>query len=178
MQGRYIFSGDLDGAPQYSWDASTNGVVPGTLGLSTRLIENPAGGTFPASMTAQQIFDDTDPVTGQPASDNVFNALSSLAQALQANDTTGITNSITLLKAASDHLNVAQSFYGNIQDSLQTASSYATKYDVQLETEISQVEDADVAGAAIELTQANTQLQAAFQMQAQMPHSSLFNYLG
>jgi flagellin-like hook-associated protein FlgL len=152
--------------------------VPGTLAQSTRLIENPAGGTFPASMTAQQIFDDTDRVTGQPAADNVFNALATLAQALQTNDTTGIANSITLLKAASNHLNVAQSFYGNIQESLQSAADYATKYDVQLETQISQIQDADVAGAAIELTQANTQLQAAFQMQAQMPHSSLFNYLG
>ena len=36
----------------------------------------------------------------------------------------------------------------------------------------------DVTAAALEATQANTQLQAAFQMRAKLPHNSLFDYLG
>jgi flagellin-like hook-associated protein FlgL len=47
-----------------------------------------------------------------------------------------------------------------------------------LQTEISNIQDADVTSAATEMTEANTQLQAAMQMQGQMPHSSLFQYLG
>jgi flagellin-like hook-associated protein FlgL len=43
---------------------------------------------------------------------------------------------------------------------------------------LSQKQDADVAAAAIELSQGNTQLQAAFQMRASMPHKSLFEFVG
>ena len=71
-----------------------------------------------------------------------------------------------------------QAFYGNVEDQIQSASTYASKYNVQLETEISNIQDADIISAATELTQGNTQLQAAMQMEGQMPHTSLFNYLG
>ena len=46
------------------------------------------------------------------------------------------------------------------------------------ETEISGKEDADITAAALEATQASTQMQAAFQMRAKLPHTSLFDYLG
>jgi flagellar hook-associated protein 3 FlgL len=179
VQGVFIFSGDQGGTPQYTWDPTqANPVVTQQTAASTQLIEDPAGGTFQASLTAQQIFDDQDPTSGGPAADNVFNALNSLVTALNNNDTTGITNSISLLQASSVHLNTMDAFYGNLEDQLQGASTYASNYNVQLETEISNIQDADIPSAATELTEANTQLQAAMQMEGQLPHSSLFNYLG
>jgi flagellin-like hook-associated protein FlgL len=179
VEGVFIFSGDQDGAPQYTWDPTqANPVVTQQSSASTRQIENPAGGAFAASLTAQQIFDDQDPTAGGPATDNVFNALNTLVTALQNNDTAGITNSIALLQAASVHLNTMQSFYGNLEDQLQGASTYASNYGVQLQTEIGSIQDADIPSAATTLTQANTQLQAAMEMEGQLPHSSLFSYLG
>jgi len=179
VQGLYIFSGDQGETPQYTWDPTkADPVVAGQGAASTQQIENPAGGTFSASLTAQQIFDDQDPATGLPATDNVFNALNTLVTALENNDTAGIANSITLLQAASSHLNTSQAFYGNVEDQIQGASSYASNYDVQLQTEIGNIQDADIASAATELTEGNTQLQAAMEMQGQMPHTSLFSYLG
>lgn len=178
VEGAFIFSGDQDTTPQYTWDPTqANPVVTQQSSASTRQIENPAGGTFAASLSAQQIFDDQDP-TGGPATDNVFNALNTLVTALNNNDTAGITNSITLLQAASSHLNTMQSFYGNLEDQLQSASTYASSYNVQLQTEIGGIQDADIPSAATTLTQANSQLQAAMEMEGQLPHSSLFNYLG
>ncbi|HUB82921.1 MAG TPA: flagellin [Bryobacteraceae bacterium] len=179
VQGVFIFSGDQDQTPQYTWDSTqANPVVTQQTSASTRQIENPAGGTFQASLTAQQIFDDQDPVSGAPAADNVFNALNTLLTALNNNDTSGITNSISLLQAASVHLNTSQAFYGNLEDEIQGANTYASNYNIQLETEISNIQDADIPSAASELSLANTQLQAAMEMEGQMPHSSLFNYLG
>jgi flagellar hook-associated protein 3 FlgL len=179
VQGRYIFSGDQDSSPSYTWDpTAANPVVTVQTPQSTRLIEDPAGGTFPASLTAGEIFDDQGPTTNAPATDNVFNALGTLQTALQNNDTAGITSSISLLQAASSHLNTVDGFYGNVQNEIQNANSYAGNYNVQLQTQISQTEDADLPMAATELTQANTQLQAAMQMEGQMPHTSLFNFLG
>lgn len=179
VQGIYIFSGDEGNTPQYTWDPTgADPVVAVHDAPSTQQIENPAGGTFAASLTAQQIFDDQDPTTGLPATDNVFNALNTLVTALQNNDTAGIANSIPLLQAASIHLNTSEAFYGNVENQIQNASNFASNYDVQLQTEISNIQDADIPSAATELTEANTQLQAAMEMQGQMPHSSLFNYLG
>jgi flagellar hook-associated protein 3 FlgL len=179
VQGRFIFSGDQDSGPVYSWNGSAaNPVVQESNPVSTRLIEDASGGSFPASQRAQEIFDDRDPVTGNPTANNVFNALNSLYQALQNNDTAGINSAIPLLKSASGQLNTMQAFYGNVENRIQNASNFASSYDVQLQTQISQTEDADITSAAMELTQANTQLQAAFEMHGQAPHSSLFNYLG
>lgn len=179
VQGVFIFSGDQSGTPQYTWDPTqANPVVTQQTSASTQQIESPAGGTFQASLTAQQIFDDQDPVTGAPANDNVFNALNTLVTALNNNDTPGITNSISLLQAASVHLNTSEAFYGNLEDQIQGANTYASNYDIQLQTQISNIQDADIPSAATELTEANTQLQAAMQMEGQLPHSSLFNYLG
>jgi flagellar hook-associated protein 3 FlgL len=179
VQGVYIFGGDQNNTPQYTWDPTqADPVVTQQTSASTAQIENPAGGTFQASLTAQQIFDDQDPATGLPATDNVFNALNTLVTALNNNDTAGITNSIPLLQAASVQLNTSEAFYGNLEDQLQDASTYASNYSVQLQTEISNIQDADIPTAATELTQANTQLQAAMQMEGQLPQSSLFNYLG
>jgi flagellar hook-associated protein 3 FlgL len=179
VEGVFIFSGDQGDAPQYTWDPTqANPVVTQQTSASTQQIENPAGGTFQASLTAQQIFDDQDPVAGGPATDNVFNALNSLVTALNGNSTAGITNSIALLQAASVHLNTSEAFYGNLEDQIQGANTYASSYNIQLQTEISNIQDADIPSAATELSEANTQLQAAMQMEGQLPHSSLFNYLG
>lgn len=179
VQGVFIFSGDQDQTPQYTWDpAQANPVVMQQTTASTRRIENPAGGTFQAALSAQQIFDDQDPSTGVPAADNVFQALNSLLGALQNNDTTQITNAIPLLQAASVHLNTCQAFYGNLEDQLQNATAYASNYNIQLETEISNIQDADIPSAASRLTQAGIQLEAAMEMEGQLPHTSLFHYLG
>jgi flagellar hook-associated protein 3 FlgL len=179
VQGRYIFSGDEDGSPQYQYDATAaNPVVQLASGGATREIEDPGGGSFRASKTAQDIFDSTDPATGTPAADNVFASLSGLILALQANDPAAVANVIPSLKAAAERLNSMEAFYGNVQARIQDAASFADQYDTKLQTQISAKEDADVPSAALELTQANTQMQAAFEMRAQRPKTSLFNYLG
>jgi flagellar hook-associated protein 3 FlgL len=179
VQGRYIFSGDQDGGPAYQLDlTASSGVVQLSKAPSTRQVEDPAGGAFPVSKTAQEIFDDSNAADGTPAADNVFAALNNLRNALLNNDQTGISNSISAIQTSSDHLNLMEAFYGGVENRIQDAASFASNYDVQLQTEISQKEDADAPAAALELTQANTQLQAAFQMRGQRPNHTLFEYLG
>ena len=178
VQGRYIFSGDQEGSPSYALDlAASSGVDQLSNPLATRQIQNPAGGGFPASKTAQEIFDHQN-FDGSPAADNVFAALNTLRTALLNNDTAALGASVANLRQASDRLNSMEAFYGTVENRIQDATTFASNYDVQLRTEISQKQDADVTAAALELTQANTQLQAAYQARAKMPHTSLFEYLG
>jgi flagellar hook-associated protein 3 FlgL len=179
VQGRFIFSGDQSDQVPYTFDiTSTNhAVVQGTTASATSRVEDPAGGSFSAGKTAQEIFDPRN-ADGTAASGNVFAALNNLRLALLSGDTAAIANSIAPLKEATQHLNSMQSFYGAVQNRIQSASDYGSAADTRLRTQISQIEDADIAAAAMAMTAATTQLEAAFQMQGRMPHTSLFNYLG
>ncbi|HWC98030.1 MAG TPA: flagellin [Candidatus Sulfopaludibacter sp.] len=196
VQGRYIFSGDQAGSPSYQLNLSnTDGSGVDRLAAtgSTRLIEDPAGGTFASSKGAQEIFgpvqqgtdsdgnplvDDSGNPVYVPTPDNAFAALNSLRVALLNNDTAGINTALNSIKQASTHLNSALTFYGTVETRIQDATNFATTYDTQLQTEISSKEDTDIPSAALELTAANTQLQAAMTMQGKLPTSTLFNYLG
>ena len=120
----------------------------------------------------------SDPPITTPAADNVFAELNNLRLGLLANDPTQITAASASVQLASDHLNTAQAFYGTVENRITDATNYSSSYDVQLQTELSQKQDADVTSAALEITQGNTQLEAAFQMQAKMPHTSLFDFMG
>ena len=71
-----------------------------------------------------------------------------------------------------------QSFYGEVEDRIQAAQTFSTTYSTQLQTEIGNIQDADIPTAVIQLTQANTTEEAALQMEAKMPQSTLFDYLG
>lgn len=196
VQGRYIFSGDQAESATYQLDLQqppdptvpvdpTAPVDPATLtgvdrlsaAPATQQVEDPAGGSFAASLTAQTIFDHQD-ASGNPAADNVFAALNTLRIALLSNDQTGITSSIAGIQAASLHLNNMEAFYGGVETRIQDANTFAQNYETQLKTEISNIQDADIPSAATELTQANIQLQAAFQVQGQMPKNTLFDFLG
>jgi flagellar hook-associated protein 3 FlgL len=178
VQGRYIFSGDADATPAYASDPTApNGVDRLLMAPATQRVEDPSGGSFAVGRTAQDIFDSRNP-DDSLASNNVFAALNSLRVALQNNDTAGITAAVGSLHLASDHLNTAQASYGSVENRITDASNFADQYDVQLQTELSQKQDADVASAAMLMNQGNIQLQAAFQMQAKMPHTTLFDFLG
>ena len=140
-------------------------------------IEDPAGGSFAASKSAAEIYDLHNP-DGTVASGNVFTALNDLRLALLSNNVTGVTTAIDAVKTASGYLNSMEAFYGTVQNRIDAATDYAQSHDIDLKAQISQKEDADLPTAALQITQGNTQLQAAFQLRAKIPQSSLFDYLG
>ncbi len=178
--GRFIFSGDDDSTQAYTYDATattTNCVDQGSTSASTRQIEDPAGGSFAASLTAQQIFDDRNS-DGTYADDNVFQALNNLYNALMSGSSDAVAGTISNLQAASVHLNSMQSFYGEVEDRVQSAQTFVNSYGTQLQTEISNIQDADIPTAVMEMTQASTAEEASLQMEAKMPQSTLFDYLG
>jgi flagellar hook-associated protein 3 FlgL len=177
VQGQYIFSGDQPDSPYYQLDlAAPQGVDQLLTTGATQQIQDPAGGSFAVSQTAQTIFGDQNP-DGTPAADNVFAALNNLNNALQSNSTAGVQSALQDLQQASTHLNDMQSFYGVVEDRIQAATTYSSSRDTELETQVGSIQDADVTSDAMLLSQANTQLQAAFQAEAQIPKSTLFNYL-
>ena len=183
VQGSYIFSGDQDQTPAYEInngaDPLGNGVTQISTSPSTRQVRDASGGSFAVSETAQQIFDARN-ADGSCATDNVFASLNALQQAVQnttGTDTSAIGTATSNLEAALAQLNSAQGFYGNVEDHIQAAQTYATNQNTQLQTQIGNIQDADVAAESLQLSEDQTQLTAAFQAQAEMPTKSLFDYI-
>ena len=172
VQGRYIFSGDTDQTTPYSIDLTQSSPVSAYQGsASTREIQGPDGTAFPIALTAQQIFDSSNGQT------NVFGSITSLIQGLEANNDTQINSAVSDVQSADTFLNQQLAFYGTVQDRVAGALSFGQNYTVQLQTQLSGVQDADEASAITNMTQAQTQLQAALQSEAQLPRTTLFDFL-
>jgi flagellar hook-associated protein 3 FlgL len=173
VSGRYIFSGDSDQTQPYTYDPTQTPPLSAYQGTaSTRVAQHPDGSTFPIALTAQQIFDSSDPTT------NAFNALNTLITDFQNNDTTAIQTDNEGLAGIGDYLNQQLAFYGTTQDTITSATSYAQTQQTQLQAQISNLQDADVATAITDMTEATTQEQAALESQGRLPRETLFDYLG
>ena len=178
VQGRFVFSGDQDQSFSYDLNLSNaNGVNRLLTTQATRQVTDASGISFTVALTAQNIFDHRNP-DDTLAADNVFAAVNSLRVSLQANDQAGINTALTSLHTANDYLNSQLAFYGSVQNRVQDAQTFASQQNVQLQTALSQTQDADIAQAAVSLTQSQTQRQAALQAQAARPRTSLFDFLG
>ena len=172
VQGRYIFSGDTDQTTPYSIDLTQSSPVSAYQGsATTREIQGPDGTAFPIALTAQQIFDSSNAQT------NVFASITSLMQGLQANNATQITSAVSDVQSADTFLNQQLAFYGTVQDRVAGALSFGQNYTTQLQTQLSGVQDADEASAITNMTQAQTEMQAALQSEAQLPRNTLFDFL-
>lgn len=177
VNGYYIFSGDQNQTQLYQLDSSSpTGVDRLAVATNTDLVQGPGGVQIAASLTANTIFDNRN-ADDSVANNNVFAALAGLQTALQNNDTTGITTAITNLQSASTWMNDQLAFYGNAQDELQSASTNAQNNNVQLQSQLSTLQDADATTAITQLTQAQTQLQAVLDAQARLPQTTLFDVI-
>ena len=177
VNGVYIFSGDQSGSAPYQLDStSPTGVKQLVNAPSTLQVADPTGLTFPVSLTAQQLFDARD-AGNNPTSQNAFAALNNLQLALQSGNNASILSALDGVKSASDYLNQQLSFYGTAQNRITSAIDLANKFQLQDQTQLSNLQDANVTSLALQLTQQTTQLNAAMAAESKRPTTSLFDYL-
>jgi len=173
VEGRYVFSGDEDQQMPYSIDLTQASPISAYAGsASTRQIQAPDGTFFQISETAQTIFDPSD------SQSSVFQAVNNARVALLNNDSAGLNAAIGQLSTASTYLNNQLAFYGLTQDKVATATNDGANLETSLKTELSGIEDADMTQSITDLTQAQTQEQAALSSEAELPRKTLFDYLG
>jgi flagellar hook-associated protein 3 FlgL len=179
VQGRYIFGGDQDESPPYQYDASSpTGVDALTTQNAARVIVNPQAQTVYQGLTGQQIFGPVD-AAGAPTANNTFAALQSLASALQSNDQTGIASGVTALQNVSTYLNQQQAYYGASEQRITSEQNTAANQATELQVEIGNIRNTNVAQAATDLTQESTDQTAALGAEAELANSkTLFSYLG
>ena len=174
VNGAYIFGGDQTSTPPYEFDST--GVKQLTTAPSTRLIQDSSGLTFAVSKTAQELFDARDS-NGNVTPNNVFASLQALKTALLANDPAAIQTAAATITSAHDYLNNQASFYGAVQNRVASALDLAQKFETQDQTRLSSVQDADVAAAALQITQDTTHINAGLASAARQITSSLFDYM-
>jgi flagellar hook-associated protein 3 FlgL len=178
VNGSYIFSGDQSTQPSYALDPTApDGVQQLLTATNTRTIQDVNGTTIATARTATQIFDAQDS-SGNPVSGNVFAAINSLITSLQSNNQAGISAAADSLNAAGQYLNGQLAFYGETEDRVSAATQLAQQFLVQDQTSLGQVQDANVPSAALTLTQAQTEQQAALSVEAKIQQEpNLFSLL-
>jgi flagellar hook-associated protein 3 FlgL len=177
VNGVYIFSGDASGSAPYQLDpTSPTGVDQLVTAQATALTADPTGITFQTSMTAQQLFDAQDTL-GNPTPQNAFAALNNLQLALQSGNVTNITAAISNVQTAGGYLNQQLGFYGAAENRITSAIDLAQKFQVQTQTQLSNLQDTDMTSIAVQVTQDTTALNAAMAAEGKQPTSTLFDYL-
>jgi flagellar hook-associated protein 3 FlgL len=175
--GVYIFSGDQSGSPSYQVDPSSSTGVDRLITPSdTEQVADPSGITFAYSQTAESLFDNRDS-SDNPTAQNAFAALSSLQSALQSGNSTAITQAIASVNTATDWVNQQAGFYGAAENRISSSLDLAQKFQLQTQTTLGNLQDANVATVTLQLTQASTDMDAALAAQAKQPTTSLFDYL-
>jgi len=177
VDGVYIFSGDQSGSPAYQVDpTSPTGVQQLITTQATAVAADPTGITFPVALTAQDIFDNRDS-SGNPTPQNVFASLQNLQNALQGGNSATIAQAVDGVNTSNAYLNQQLGFYGEAENRITSAISLAQKFQVQGQTQLSNLQDADVPTEALQMTQAGTAMDAAMSAEAKQPTTSLFDYL-
>jgi flagellar hook-associated protein 3 FlgL len=177
VSGRYVFSGDSDQvAPFLPVDFTTNpsngvGLYQGSA--STRSVIDSYGVSISVASTAQDIFDGG----GGTTANSVFQTLAELYAALNANNMTAIAQAGADLETAASYLNTQQAHYGDIQNKLSDGLTAQASLDTSLRSQLSNLQDADVAQAITQQQTDNTALTAAESAYASFPKKSLFDYL-
>src|SRR6185437_11411048 len=174
VEGRYVFSGDSDQtAPYLNVDLTqSNGIGAYQGSSATRQVEHPNGSIFSISYTAVQVFD------SGGSSTSVFQSLTALYNDLQSSNIAGLATDADNIGTAASFLDGQQARYGEIQNQVSDAISAQQKLDTQLQTQLSNTQDADSVSAIMELQKESVAQQAALQAHAALPRTSLFSFIG
>lgn len=164
--GRYLFGGDLTGAPPF--DAT--GAYLGDAGV--RELEVAPGVVIAASVRADVA------LSGSGGGTDLFATLRALSTALQANDPNAVAATLTGIDASTAQLSEARATAGATANVLAEASSSARTRRDAATTARSEVVDADLVDAASELALARRALEAALEASARSFEPTLLGKLG
>jgi flagellin-like hook-associated protein FlgL len=177
-EGRYVFSGDLDQKYLYTADwTKPGGIVRADQAGNTRVLEDANGSRFSISRSAHQLLD-TRNADDTFANDNVFNAVYTLAIALENDDAAGVNTASGLLTSALTRLGQETTFFGHAQNRVRDALTLNQNALIARRKELGQSQDTNIAEALVELNLSKVHQEAALGAQARRPLTSLFDFLG
>jgi flagellar hook-associated protein 3 FlgL len=164
--GRYLFNGQkTDQAPYTVAGAAGETTDPGLFYLNV----SPSV-KVPVSITGEVVF-------GAANTDNVFQVLDDLANALDTNNVTGITAALDKIDDSADRLSISWAEVGARMNRFALMEERILDDQVSLKEQRANVADVDVAAAITELKSKETVLQAALSTGARIMQTSLVDFL-
>ena len=166
-QGNYLFSGTITGTASYTVGGpdpsgvtynGNDGVNQVTVGSGYQLAINQPG---------SQLFSNS--------GNSIFLALSNLITAVQSN--TGVDTAVPALGSAATYLSVQTVFYGNALQQTQSQTTYLDAAKLQIAQQENSLGGVDLAAAANNLAQSQTDTQAALAAISKFSQNNLFDYL-
>jgi flagellar hook-associated protein 3 FlgL len=165
-QGQFIFAGTAETQPFVIDGTVPSGVrYAGNNGTNSVSIGN--NYEVKINVPGSQIFNG-------PGAD-VFQALSDLIAALQANS--GIGDATAEVSKAFTYVTTQRVFYGNALNQTQSQQAFLNTTTLNLSQEQNAVSAADMATVATQITSGQTAMNAALAAIGKMPQTSLFDYL-
>lgn len=161
--GRPVFGGTTAGSVAYN--ATTGGYV-GDTGTVSRTV---------APNTAVQINQTGTDVFGADGS-NLFDLLGGIADRLRT-DPAALSQDLGSLDAAQSKLSGQQALAGARSARVQDSQTTALSTTIQLKSQLSELQDIDLASTVVEMATANTAYQAALATTAKIRQISLMDYL-
>ena len=167
LEGQYIFAGSRVSSPPYVLEAdSINDYRGDDQPLSIQVDDQTQIAVY---VPGREIFGD--------AASGIFHTLEVLEQALQQDDRAGIEWALGELDVHQETILGAQARVGSRVNYLTNVENNLASAHQQIMAALSQVEDADLAEATIELNQNETQYEAATGAVARILQSSLLDFL-
>jgi flagellar hook-associated protein 3 FlgL len=167
-EGKYLFGGTVTSTPPYTANASDPSGVTYHGNTDVNQVSVGNGYQIQVNQTGSQLF--------SAQGNGVFLALNQLIQAMQSN--TGVEAAVTSLSSAANYLSAQSVFYGNAMDQVQSQTTYLNTAKLQLAQQQNTLGGVDLATAANELAQDQTDTQAAVEAISKFSQmGSLFDYL-
>jgi flagellar hook-associated protein 3 FlgL len=168
-QGAYLFAGTASTTVPYTADPSS-----------------PSGYAYNGNdgVNSVQIGDQLSVQTNVPGSQlfsnsttNVLGSLSSLVSALQSGNTTAIGTATNAVSAALNYVSQQRVVYGNAETQLNAQETYLQQETVTLTSQATSLVGVDMATAATNLSQAETDNNAALAAASKVVPNTLLSYL-
>jgi flagellar hook-associated protein 3 FlgL len=166
-EGNYVFAGTKTSTAPYVVDAASPSGVDYVGNTDVNEVSIGNGYKIAANQPGSQLF-------SAPGND-VFLAIDNLIQAVQTN--TGIGTAVNAVSAANSYLSTQTVFYGNATDQTQSQTTYLNAAQLQIAQQQNTLGGVDMAAAASNLTQAQTDSQAALAAIGKLSQNNLFDYL-
>ncbi len=160
--GRPLFGGTTAGGAAYD----SSGSYVGDTGTVSRIVGQ--GNEVSVSAAGPDVFGS--------GSGSLFSVLSQISTALRTDPST-LSGSQTALNSALSRISAAQSTEGAAYARVQQAKTTQTTQDTAMTTQLTGIENVDLADMAIQVSTANTTYQAALQTTASVRQMSLLDFL-
>jgi flagellar hook-associated protein 3 FlgL len=166
--GTYLFGGTGTTTP-YTANSSSSTVYAYNGNNDTNSVQVGDQTSVQANLPGSQIFSNS--------SNNVLGSLSSLVTALQSGNSSQIETATASVDSAISYVGQQQVFYSNASDQLTSQGQYLQQDTVTLASQENDLIGVDEATAATNLSQAETDNNAALAAAAKVLPTTLLNYL-